>query len=260
MNLILKGVILGAVIILPGMSGGTILLILGLYEKMIKDVVNLNIKPYLPLVYGAVMGIFVSSMLFGFFFESHRNATLAFLFGCLLASIRPVLSNCPKLDIIRGIFLIGGLLIGFFAVGEPIELIAEKADEANINWILLIIGGALASAAMIIPGIPGSSVLILFGIYDSILVYVREFAIIPLLVFGVSSLIGIATLVKLMDTIYSKYKASVSYLFAGIILGSARSALPGEVDFVVVATFVVAFGLVWLLGKEKVNLREQDTQ
>jgi len=248
--MLIKGIILGIVIVLPGMSGGTVLLILGLYEMIIRDMVELKIRPYLPLLYGTVGGIFASSMIFGFFFESYESETLAFLLGCLLASIRSVLNNCPKLNLVRGVFLIGGLLIGLVAVGEPIELMSYNTD---INWILLFVGGALASAAMIIPGIPGSSVLILMGIYDDVLVYLKEFKIIPLLVFLVGGVIGILSLVKLMDNIYKRYRAYVSYFFAGIILGSSRASLPSTVSLSIVLAFLVGFILIWVFGKDKDN-------
>lgn len=243
MNLLLKGIILGFVMVLPGMSGGTVFLIFGLYENMVKDILKLNLKPYIPLGIGILIGIFLGGSIFGVVFEKHRNATVAFLLGCLLASIKSVLKDVPK---INGNFLgilIAGAIAGIVIVGEPLGLAVETTD---VNLLLILIGGALSSAAMIIPGVPGSSVLILMGVYDTILFSIKELELVNLLVFGAGSLIGIVLLLNIMSKLYDKYKAAISYFFAGLILGSARSMIPSTITLGIVALFVIGFGIVWI--------------
>ncbi len=242
MELLIQGLIAGFVIVLPGMSGGTVFVILGIYEQMVKDLVKLRIKPYLPLLTGAIVGIFLGGLAFAFVFENYRDATAAFLLGCLLASIRAVLNSCPKLDPKHLIYLLMGLAVGFFMVGEPINVMTAGED---VNLIVLFVGGALASAAMIIPGIPGSSVLILMGLYDTILFYIKELAISRLLVFGLGSLAGIFLLLNLLERLYERHRGIISYFFAGLILGSSRALLPYNFGLLVVLLFITGFSLVW---------------
>ncbi|SCX76068.1 undecaprenyl phosphate translocase family protein [Alkaliphilus peptidifermentans] len=248
MHPILQGLILGFIIVLPGMSGGTVFVILGIYENVIKDLVKLNIKPYIPLMLGAIVGIFLGAMAFAVFFENHRDATAAFLLGCLLASIKPVLRNCPKVNSKRMIILAIGFIIGYYLVGEPISVVTANEE---VSWVILFIGGAIASAVMIIPGLPGSSVLILFGIYDSLLFYIKELDIINLAIFGIGGVIGIFSLVKLLERLYSKHRGLISYSFAGLILGSSRALLPYRMDIIILILFVLGFAVVWRWsGKE----------
>lgn len=243
MDLLIKGIILGFVMVMPGMSGGTVFLIFGLYENMVKDILKLNIKPYIPLAVGIIGGIFVGGFTFALVFENYRDATVAFLLGCLLASIKSVLKGCPK---INGSFLgmlIAGVITGAIMVGEPLGL-AMETD--NVSLLVILIGGALSSAAMIIPGIPGSSVLILMGIYDIMLFSIKELEIVNILVFGTGSLLGIFLLLNILAKLYDKYKGMISYFFAGLIAGSSRGILPSTVNLWIVALFIIGFALVWI--------------
>lgn len=208
MHSVIQGIILGFIIVLPGMSGGTVFLIFGIFEDMIKDLAKLNIKPYMPLFGGTLFGIFVGGTLFALVFETFRDQTAAFLMGCLIASVRTVLMSCPKISSNRVFFLLVGLLIGFYVGGEPFSLAIESQE---VNWALLLVGGMLSSAAMIIPGIPGSSVLIALGLYDSILLSIKELEVINLLIFGIGGILGIIMFVKLLSEIYTKYQGLVSY-------------------------------------------------
>lgn len=248
MKLLITGIILGCVMIMPGMSGGTAFLIFGLYEDLIKDIVNLRLKPYIPLVIGIIGGIFISGFTFAFVFENYRDATVSFLLGCLLASIKSVLKDCPKMNGSFFSILALGAVVGAITVGEPLSLSTTTED---VSLLAILIGGALSSAAMIIPGIPGSSVLILMGVYDVMFISIKELNMVNLLVFGAGAIIGIVLLLKLLSQLYDKYKAMLSYFFAGLILGSSRSMIPSSISLLNVALFGIAFALVWFLGNKE---------
>ncbi|WP_026477323.1 DUF368 domain-containing protein [Alkaliphilus transvaalensis] len=242
MNSILQGFILGFILVLPGMSGGTLLVIFGIHEALIRDIVKFNIKPYFPLIGGLLMGILASGVLFAMFFESYRDPTVALLLGCLLASIRAVLNDCPKMNKRYGILMLLGLVMGYFMVGDPVSLVDSGIA---VPWWILFVGGAFSSAAMIIPGVPGSSVLILLGIYDTIILYIRDLNLVGLGIFALGSAIGIFLLVKLLEKVYEKYKGAISYYFAGLIIGSSRALLPHTLGAIEVLLFVAGFALVW---------------
>ena len=216
---ILQGIFLGFIIVLPGISGGTALMILGLYEKMIRDLARLNLRPYGLLFSGIALGIFLGGTFFTLLFASYRDVTVVFLMGLLLASIRTVLRGRLRLNPARLLFFIAGLLIALLFAGEPLGLAVKSSP---VNWFTLAVGGALSSAAMLIPGIPGSAVLILLGIYDDLLLYIKGLALFNLLIFGVGSLAGIFFFARVLDQLYSRYEAPTAYFFAGLIAGSAR--------------------------------------
>ena len=243
MRSILQGLILGFIIILPGMSGGTVFVIFGIYEDMVRDLVRLKVRPYIPLLGGMVVVIFLGGMAFALFFESYRDITVAFLLGCLLASIKSVLKCCPGLTPNKAVFMAIGIAFGYYMVNEPINIITRHDD---VEWYLLVIGGALSSAAMIIPGVPGSSVLIIMGIYDSVLSYIKDLNFIKLSIYGLGSIAGAVLLLNLLEKIYNKYKGLLSYCFAGLILGSSRALLPYTFSVTIFLTFIVGFGAVWV--------------
>ncbi len=245
MRSIIQGLILGFIVVLPGMSGGTVFVIFGIYEDLVRDLVRLRIKPYLPLLGGMVVGIFAGGMVFALFFEAYRDITVAFLLGCLLASIKSILKDHPKVNKKNLIFMLIGLAVGYYLVGEPINIVSK---HESVEWYLLIIGGALSSAAMIIPGVPGSSVLIIMGIYDSILSYIRDLNLIKLAIYGIGSAAGAVLLLNLLEKIYNRFKEFLSYCFAGLILGSSRGLLPYSLSFTIAFAFIIGFSIVWTWG------------
>ncbi len=248
MELLVKGVLIGVIIVLPGMSGGTVFLILGLYEKIIGDLARLRLRPYIPLLLGLTLGVFMGGLLLSVVFARFRDLSVAFLLGCLLASIGPILkgqgTKNPKILSLLAV----GFVVGFFMGGEPVELM-DPGESAS--YLRLIIGGALASATMIIPGLPGSGVLILAGIYDDALFYLGNFQLFELLLMGVSGLVGIFVLARGLEKLYMKNRRVIAYTFSGLIAGSARAVLPYGLSPGVVLLFVLGFALVWNYGVRK---------
>jgi putative membrane protein len=237
MQMVFKGIITGIIIILPGMSGGTLLLLLGLYEKLVADLSRLRILPWLPFVAGAAGGILVS------------GAAFSWLLGCILASIRAVLGEHYRPNYRRVLLFLLGAAIGFILAGEPMSMV-EDTVRPGIG--LLLIGGALACAAMILPGVPGSSVLIIMGIYDDMLQALADFDWRVLMVFVLGAAIGAFGLSNALDNIYSRYRASISWLFSGLILGSARMLIPGNWDnpLPIIILAAAGFALVWWWGEK----------
>ncbi len=242
MTLYLQGVVLGFIMVLPGMSGGTVFVIFGIYEQLVRDLARRILKPYIPLLIGIMTGIFASGFLFSWFFTEQRDKTSVFLLGCLLASIRAVLKCCPGLNSKRMVFMSVGIMIGFLLGDDPIG--AAGALE-EINPIYLFVAGALSSATMVLPGLPGSSVLIVMGVYDTVLFYLSDLVITKLLIFGVGGLTGMLMLVHLLEKLYDRYRAIISYFFAGLILGSSRALFPYQFDPFLVLLFFAGFIPVW---------------
>ena len=248
MELLGKGVLIGIIIVLPGMSGGTVFLVLGLYEKIIRDLARLKLKPYIPLLIGLIGGVFIGGLLLSYVFEQFRDLSAAFLLGCLLASIRPILKGQKTKNPGMIGLLLAGFVVGYLMAGEPIELV-DPGEAAS--YLRLFIVGALASATMIIPGLPGSGVLILGGIYDDALFYLGNFQFFELSLMGISGLLGIFVLARTLEKLYMNHRKVIAYTFSGLIAGSARAIIPFDFTIGVVILFVLGFGLVWIYGNRK---------
>lgn len=247
MHLIIQGLILGFIIVLPGMSGGTVFVIFGIYEQIVKDLVKFNFKPHIPLFLGILIGIFIGGNVFTGLFQTYRDVMVSFLLGCLLASIKSVVGDYGRPDFKSICILIIGLILGLVLIKKPDGLFVSVKD---INWVTLIIGGALASVTMILPGVPGSSVLIIMGIYDSILLYIKRLLISKLIIFGIGSILGIVFLLKILEKIYEKNRMIISYFFVGLILASSRMLFPHTFNITIILSFLIGFSLVWLWNRE----------
>lgn len=243
MGTFIKGVITGFTIVLPGMSGGTMLLILGLYENILSDISKFRLLRWLPFALAVMVGVLISGKVFTTLFVAYRDLTVSFLMGSIIASVKAVIGPAPKFTFFNGLWLLLGLTVGFLLAGEPVGFFEP---EQGVNWILLFVGGALATAAMLIPGIPGSSVMIIMGIYDKVLSYLANMTLLPLFVYLVGGFVGLMSLAKLVDAFYARYRVPVSWFLSGLIVGSVRAMLPsGYVPGIVVA-FIVGFALVWV--------------
>lgn len=250
MRSLLQGFLIGLSIVLPGMSGGTVILILGIYEKSIRDLSRLNLKPYIILALGLLVGIFAGGQVFARLFILYRDPTAALFLGILLASIKALFKGRPILNPARGFILLGGLLLGFLLVQEPFFIMGKS----QILWPVLIAAGALSSATMLLPGVPGSAVLLVMGIYDDILFYLKDFLLVELLLYGAGSLLGIVLLARILDKVYFKHQVFFAFLFAGLIAGSSWAVFPTAWGLMEVLLFLLGFGLIWYWeGKEQGN-------
>ena len=252
MNMMIKGIIMGFIVVLPGMSGGTLLLIMGIYEKLLKDLSRLRLLPWLPFIVGAGGGIILSGMALTWLFQAYRDLFSTFLLGSVLASIKAVLGTNYHVNPSRMFLFISGAALGLVMADAPIGLVNE-AMAPGVG--LLFIGGAVASAAMLIPGIPGSSVLIVLGIYDHILNSLATLEWINLSVFAVGAIAGIFGLANALDKFYSRYRALVGWFFSGLIIGSGRMLLPASLvnPVALVVAGIAGFALVWWWGDKKAS-------
>lgn len=250
MRSLLQGFLIGLSIVLPGMSGGTVILILGLYEKSIRDLSRLNLKPYIIIGLGVLVGIFAGGQVFAQLFILYRDPTAAFFLGIILASIKALFRGRPTLNPARVFIVLGGLLLGFLLVQEPVFIMGKS----EVLWPVLIVAGALSTATMLLPGVPGSAVLIVMGMYDDILFYLKEFLLVELLLFGAGSVVGILLFARVLEKVYFKHQVFFAFLFAGLIAGSSWAVFPTVWGLLEVLLFLAGFGLIWFWeGKERVN-------
>lgn len=249
MKLAIKGIITGFIIVLPGMSGGTLLLLMGLYEELMRDLSKLRLLPWLPFAGGVAGGILISGVVFSWLLASYTPLVMAFLLGCILASIKAVLGEHYRPDFRRLALFIVGTLIGLVLAGEPMGLIE---DSVRPGFGLLLIGGALACTTMILPGVPGSSVLIILGIYDDMFKALADLDWVVLVTFALGAVIGVFALSNVLNRIYSRYRISVSWLFSGLIIGSARVLIPTSLNNPIMMVVLAAggFALVWWWGEK----------
>lgn len=235
----LKGVAMGAADVVPGVSGGTIAFISGIYQELIDSInqVNLNalkvlrkdgIKAFWNHVNGtfffflfAGIGISIASLakVVTYLLETYPVLIWSFFFGLIIASVLLVGKTIKKWTPT----LIASLLIGG-AVAYYITTI-QTIGHADSKFFIFI-SGAIAICAMILPGISGSFILVLMGSYHMILnaVMTRDMVIVS--IFAVGCLVGILSFARVLKYLFRKFEAITVATLTGFMLGSLNKVWP----------------------------------
>ena len=238
--LIFKGIGMGAANVIPGVSGGTIALITGIFEKLINSIKSFDLKAVRLILKGdfkgffnrinmgfllsVFFGIFISILtlakILGYLFENYPVYIWAYFFGLILASVFFVGRRIEKVNVWVVItFLVGTLIAVLLSVLSP-------ATE-NTRIYYLILCGVVAICSMILPGLSGSFVLILMGNYELIFIKaVNEFDMGILIPVGLGAVVGLLAFSHILSWIFKRYKDQTISLLTGFILGSLSILWP----------------------------------
>ena len=262
--LILKGFVLGIANIIPGVSGGTLAITLGIYERMIEAISHFfsNFKDNLKFVMFLGIGIILSLALFsnviGFCLDNYQFATILFFIGIILGGT-PILFKKVKGTINVGnglVFLLAFLLVmlmTFISAGDK----SISLDTLNIGKaITLFFGGMIASASMLLPGISGSFVLMLIGYYHPIVNAIRSLTkfenifhnVVVLGIAGVGILLGIVLAAKLIEYLLDKYEIPTYYGIIGFVIASIISIFITAVSSTVSIIEIIIGILLMVVG------------
>lgn len=234
-----KGTFIGVALILPGLSAGTVILILGFYRRFLDDLSSLRFKPYLAMLAGALTGTIAGVYLISYLLEHFNTAIMAFLLGMLLASV-PTVLNCRhkpllffsaigfKKMIWPVIISAAGFYLTWFIICEPTHTFTVLPPGGYLHFF---IGGTLSSATMLLPGVSGSSILIIMNLYDDVINAVSSWQWIRLAFLAAGFVVGLFGLARLLSALYRRYQLAITFLLAGLILGSTRVLLPPAFSF-----------------------------
>ncbi len=250
----LKGMGMGAADVVPGVSGGTIAFITGIYEELINSIKSVNGKSLKLLAqfklkefWAAVNGTFLLSLVIGIgisvlslakllkhLLDNYPILIWSFFFGLIVASAIFVGKNIKKWNIGKVISTILGIIIAYF-----ITVISPA--EANTTYWFIFFSGAIAICAMILPGISGSFILVLLGMYKFILEAVSEVKLAIIAVFMGGAVVGIITFSNILSWLLKKFYDYTIALLAGFMIGSLNKVWPWKK---VVETFTGRHGEV----------------
>ncbi len=244
-----QGLLLGFAVILPGISGGTAFIILGLYDQVLTDLASLRIKPYLIFSLGTATGLFLWALFFQQLLTSYPPLLFSFLLGALWASAPLVLKYSRQtlggFSWKKPVYLLAGALVGWLVAVEPFAKLTLKNTE---SLVVLFLAGAISSATMLIPGISGSAVLLILGLYEDILHILRYVQLLPLAVFSIGCIVGIVGLAKVLLLFFRRFQTFSGFFTAGLILGSGRTLFPSEISPAVILAAICGALTVSLWG------------
>jgi len=235
----LKGMAMGAADVVPGVSGGTIAFISGIYEELITSINNINLSLIkiwknegfngfwkklngnflVALFLGIFISLFSLATLVSWLLENEPVLLWSFFFGLVAASIFFVGKEITRWNMGTVLILILGAAIAYFITTLP-------ASENATSLPYLFMSGALAVCAMILPGISGAFILVLLGSYKTILDAVHERNTQVVLTVVIGSIFGLLSFAKLLKWMFSHYKNLTLALLTGFILGSLNKIWP----------------------------------
>lgn len=238
----LKGVAMGAADIVPGVSGGSIAFITGIYGELLDSINSFNAENLKLLLkfkfldfYKAVNGSFLLSLLLGimtsifsmsslitYLMSDHPIPLWSFFCGLILISAFLILKDITRWHLGVILALLAGTLIAYFITELP------PTGTPDALWFTFV-SGAIAICAMILPGISGSFILLIMGQYEPILEAVNNREILTLAVFALGCVVGILSFSRVVSWLLRKYHALTIGLLAGFMLGSVNELWPWKI-------------------------------
>ena len=263
---IFKGLVVGVANIIPGVSGGTMAVVMGIYDKLISAVSDLrkdfkNSVLYLfPIGLGAVLGIVLFSHLIKFLLGSYPMPTNFFFLGLILGSIPMIYRRASKERFHKSSIL---PFVVCFAIMMLMTFLQNVSDEGSalitsltlVTAIRLFLSGAVAAACMIMPGISGSMVLVLLGVYTSVLTAISALNLPILIPVVLGVLVGIFGGAKLINHCMKRYEQQTYFAILGLIAGSilpivlSAGYTPGLHTVLSVVTLAAGGGIALWMGK-----------
>lgn len=230
---------MGAADVVPGVSGGTIAFISGIYEELITSINTINLELFKILkqkgfkaFWGKVNGNFLLALFAGIFIsvfslakflswllENEPILLWAFFFGLVFASVLFVGKEIKKWSLLTVIVFLTGAILAF--------IITELPPNENVDSLpYLLLSGALAVCAMILPGISGAFILVLLGSYKTILDAVHERDVKIVITVAIGAVFGLLSFARLLKWMFTHYKNLTLALLTGFILGSLNKIWP----------------------------------
>ena len=236
----LKGLAMGAADVVPGVSGGTIAFISGIYEELLSSISNVNLGLFKTLknegfkaAWAQLNGGFLASLFLGIFIsivslakaikyllENEPILLWSFFFGLVLASIIYIAKQIKKWNILSFIVLILGAFLAYY-ITTLNPLVSE-----NSSYIYIFIAGAIAICAMILPGISGSFILVLLGAYKPVLNALNNKDVKTVLIFIAGAIVGLLTFSRILKWLFKHYKEITLAGLTGFIIGSLNKIWP----------------------------------
>ena len=235
-----KGMAMGAADVVPGVSGGTIAFISGIYEELLGSISNVKLSLFKTLknegikeawkqlngnfLLALFVGIFVSILslakVIKYLLENEPILLWSFFFGLVLASIIYIAKQITKWNFISLILLIVGAVLAYY-ITTLNPLVSESSSS-----LYILFAGAIAICAMILPGISGSFILVLLGAYKPVLDAVNNRDIKTVLIFMAGAIIGLLSFSKILKWLFANYKNYTLAVLTGFIIGSLNKIWP----------------------------------
>ncbi len=290
---ILRGVVIGIANVIPGVSGGTLAVSMGIYDKIITSVNNLfkkfkqSIKTLLPYGIGIVLGIIGLSFVISTLFDKYPLPTVMLFIGLILGGVPVILKRVfasaakkPNFPLCVLFFVLCAAIIVVLPIIAGNEGEADALAPGFLTVVKLLFAGIIASATMVVPGVSGSMILLALGYYHPVIDAIKNLVqaavhfnfsdmLVPiaiLLPFGIGVVLGIWLIAKLIAFLLAKFEAYTYSAILGLVVASpyaifaATKFTTPSVPAVIFAVVALAAGFLaaFFLARKGEELNKQD--
>ncbi|MEO1434847.1 MAG: DUF368 domain-containing protein [Bacteroidota bacterium] len=237
----MKGLAMGAADVVPGVSGGTIAFITGIYERLLKAIRSIGLgtlkklqKEGIAAAWQSIDGSFLVALFGGIFvsilslakalewtMEQYPQLLWAFFFGLIVASAIYVGKQIKSWSVPTIISLVIGIVVAY-----SITLLSPA--EPNVTYLMIFVSGAIAVCAMILPGISGGFILLLMGMYAPVLGAVSDLNITFLAILVAGCVVGLLSFSHLLSWMFDKYRDLTLALLTGFMIGALNKVWPWQ--------------------------------
>ena len=273
--LFFKGVFMGIADAMPGISGGTIALLVGIYEELVNTISRLNLhiisefkirdfNSFWKKINGnflitLILGISISLISFvkvsASLLENYPLFVWSFFLGLIFATIYVIFKLINK-------WYLANFIIMFFCIFFSVYISSFTVDVTNeISLLYIFMSGIIASSAMILPGISGSLVLVILGVYTYMIKSLDNLELVVIFTFIFGSLIGLLSFSKILKYLFKNYRDLTYTIMLGLVIGSIEKAWPWNKELAVeisnlnmfFSISLVIFGLIIVLLVERLK-------
>ena len=273
--LFFKGVFMGIADAMPGISGGTIALLVGIYEELVNTISILNLRiisefkirdfnSFWKKINGnflitLILGISISLISFvkvsASLLENYPLFVWSFFLGLIFATIYVIFKLINK-------WYLTNFIILFFCIFFSVYISSFTVDVTNeISLLYIFMSGIIASSAMILPGISGSLVLVILGVYTYMIKSLDNLELVVIFTFIFGSLIGLLSFSKILKYLFKNYRDLTYTIMLGLVIGSIEKAWPWNKELAVeisnlnmfFSISLVIFGLIIVLLVERLK-------
>lgn len=260
----LKGLWVGGTMTVPGVSGGSMAMIMGIYDKLVSSVSSFFKKPKESLLFliefmaGAGIGMLLFAKLISYLFTTSADIPVRFFFLGAVAGGVPMIyqkAQIKEVNIKAILYPILGIILVVLLAMIPEGIFAPE-EGAGIGGVLLqLVGGIIIAVGLVLPGISVSQMLYMLGIYEGIMENISDLNIVPLIPLGIGVAGGIFLTTKILENLMNRHPKPTYLIILGFMFGSLPELLPeiptGQNLFLGIITAVAGFLLVYAMSKRE---------
>lgn len=244
---VIRGGLIGVVETVPGVSGGTVALVVGIYTQLIHSasavvsalrvlltgpnrvasarqyMAEVHWRIIIPVFIGMPIGLFTAVQFIGDVIENHPELTLAAFFGMVLASIAVPVRMAGRLKARHWMAGLAGTVVAFWLVSLP-------PNHVEPHWWIVLPAAAVAVCALLLPGLSGSFLLLTLGLYEPTINAARDFDLVYLGIFAVGMVIGVVSIVKGLKWLLEHHHKITLIILSGVMFGALRALWPWQTE------------------------------